>query len=269
MSEYVDWEHKYGELVKAIMDNGERKQGRNGYTRSIFGQVLKIDVQTQGFPVLQGRKMFYKGVLGEVAAVLAGAQSVEDFEKHGCNYWGTWADSTGRLNLDYGRAWRDFNGVDQLAKLRATLKNNPNDRRMLISGWRPEKLAELSLPCCHMLYQWYVRDTNTLDMIWYQRSVDTMVGLPSDIIFATAWNMLLANELGMQPGELTFMLGDTHIYEEHLAQVQLYLSRLKSNKFTKVGASIHNDATVDNFSRDMVQLVGYEPLEVIKFELKG
>ena len=264
----TSWEHRYGELISNIVNNGERKKGRNGYTSSIFGQTLKVDMLEEGFPILQGRKMFYKGVFGEVAAMLAGAQSVEEFKAYGCNYWDMWANDEGKLNLDYGRAWRDFNGVDQLAILRDALQNNPNDRRMIISAWRPDKLKELSLPCCHMLYQWYVRDDDILDMIWYQRSVDTMIGLPSDIIFAAVWNMLLATELNMQPGELTFMLGDTHIYEEHLVPLQLYLSRLANNKFSSVEVSIDANATVDNFNKDMIQLAYYEPLEAIKFELK-
>ena len=264
----VDWEHKYGELIKLIVNTGERKEGRNGYTRSIFGQMLKIDMQTQGFPILQGRKMFYKGVLGEVAAMLAGAQSIAEFKKHGCNYWDAWADNKGNLNLDYGRVWRDFNGCDQLAKLIATLKNNPNDRRMVISGWRPDKLDELSLPCCHLLYQWHVKDNTYLNMTWYQRSADTMIGLPSDIMFAAIWNMILANEVGMLPGELTFMLGDTHIYEEHLWPVRVYLSRLEEHKFTKVDASLDVNATIDNFNNYMFSLLNYYPLDVIKFKLK-
>lgn len=274
-----NWELEYAKLIVRILNEGRRKECRNGYTISIFGQVLKIDMADQGFPILQGRKMFTKGVFGELSAMLAGAQSVEEFKAHGCNYWDMWADDTGHLELDYGRAWRDFNGVDQMADLIHKLKHNPNDRRMIISGWRPDRLKSLSLPCCHMLYQWYVTTDGKLNMIWYQRSVDTMIGLPSDIIFAAAWNMLLANECGYTPGELTFMLGDTHIYAEHIEQTKLYLTRLAnmnriqhggdSRLYIPVRYTLDNDATVDNFNKDMIQLTNYEPLEAIKFELKG
>lgn len=270
-----DWELDYGSLVRRILEKGQLKEGRNGYTKSVFGEVLKIDMIEQGFPILKARKMFTKGVFGELSAMLAGAQSVKEFEEHGCNYWKKWADKDGHLELDYGKAWRDFNGVDQMAELIDKLKNNPNDRRMIISGWRPDRLKDLSLPCCHMLYQWYVTPDGRLDMIWYQRSVDTMIGLPSDIIFAAAWNLILANQCGYRVGTLTFMLGDTHIYEEHSAQAELYLQRLLGLRFAKHGRlgtvnySHKNDITVDNFRYGDIQISNYEPLEPIKFELKG
>ena len=184
------WErHEYPNLIRKILKEGSLRHTRAGNTLSIFGEMLKIDISV-GLPITRGRKLYVKPILGELAALLRGPKSIEDFKKFGCNYWDSWADQEGKLNLDYGNAWRNFNGVDQLKDLVTTLKTNPTDRRMIITGWRPDNLKSLSLPCCHLLYQWYVREDKFLDMIWYQRSVDVMVGLPSDIVLASVWTAL-------------------------------------------------------------------------------
>lgn len=219
------FENQYANLVKRVIERGEIKEGRNGKTKSLFAETLEIDGLDEGrFPLLTGRQMYYKGVLGELSAMLRGPKSVKDFEDMGCNYWKQWADKDGQLKLDYGNAWLDWNGINQLAELKNSLLNNPNDRRLIVSGWRPDHLAELSLPCCHFLYQWHVSKGNKLNMIWYQRSADVMVGVPSDAILAAAWNIILANEVGMVPGKITMMLGDTHIYEEHWDTVEDYVA---------------------------------------------
>lgn len=262
-----NYENDYKLLVKKILDTGEIKNGRNGKTISIFGESLTVDI-SGGFPLLTSRKMHYKGVLGELAAMLRGPKHVNDFKEFGCNYWGDWADADGSLRLDYGNLWMDFNGVNQFEQLLDTLRNNPYDRRMVISGWNPANLDKLSLPCCHMLYQWHVDIDGKLNMIWYQRSVDTMIGLPSDVVFATAWNILIANEVGYTPGKITFMLGDTHIYEEHINGAKQYLDAktFKLPTYTLLAAG--GEHTVD-FTPDMLVIDHYNHGEQIKFLLKS
>lgn len=264
----MTWEAKqYGTLINKILHQGQKRPSRAGSTYSIFGETLEIDLQ-EGFPLLLGRKMYYKGVVGELAAMLRGPKSVEDFEKFGCNYWKDWGNEDGSINVDYGNAWIDWNGTNQLQILVDTLLSNPNDRRMLISGWRPDRLADLSLPCCHLLYQWYVRDGKYLDMIWYQRSVDTMVGLPSDIVLGALWNMLLANQCGFEPGKLTMMLGDTHIYSNHVEPTLDYIKQLNTvEKFEPTGYFLDPKATVFNFRPDMFEVHEYKPQKPVKFEL--
>lgn len=244
MITHKDYEINYANLVKNILDNGEKRKTRNQETRAIFGAQLVIDMSNptsfmQGyFPLLRGRKMHYNGVIGEMIALLKGPKNVEDFEKEGCNYWKQWAAEPGgclfdgseakggELELDYGNAWLDFNGVNQIDNLVKTLQENPMDRRMIVSGWRPDRLSELSLPCCHLLYQWFVREGEYLDMIWYQRSVDTMIGLPSDVVLAAVWNIGLARNVGLKPGRITMFLADTHIYEPHVQTAYEYLYRV-------------------------------------------
>ncbi len=263
-----NWEKtQYAKLINKIIDTGQKRSSRAGNTYSIFGERLEVDL-TQGLPILHGRKMFYTGVLGELAALLRGPKHVKDFEKFGCNYWKDWAAESGELEVDYGNAWLDFDGFNQLEDVINKLKNNPDDRRMIISGWRPNRLSELSLPCCHLLYQWYVRDGKHLDMIWYQRSVDTMIGLPSDIILGSVWNIIMAHQTGHTPGKVIFMLGDTHIYENHIGPTLDYMRQLKSYQGPSlVDYKIEGPVRCDNFEPDMLQLGEYKPLDKIKFDI--
>ena len=221
------FEKDYAKLISEIYRFGEKRETRNGITRALFGKMFKVSLNGDAaFPILQYRKMYPRGVFGELAAILRKPIHIHDFHKWGCNYWDTWADKDGFINVDYGNAW--FEG-GQIERLKNCLANNPTDRRMIISGWRPHKLQHLSLPCCHLMYQFYVRDGKYLDMAWSQRSVDTMVGLPSDIIFAAAWLIALANEFDYIPGEITMFLGDCHIYDEHIAATLDYLERVEAN----------------------------------------
>lgn len=264
-----DWERQqYAQLVQKILHSGEKRSSRAGDTYSLFGETLDIDISTS-FPLLRGRRLFYKPVLGELAAMLRGPKTIEDFKKFNCNYWDAWDDGAGNINVDYGNAWIDFNGVNQLEDVVDKLINNPTDRRILISGWRPDNLPDLSLPCCHLLYQWYVRDGKYLDMIWYQRSVDTMVGLPSDIILAAAWTAVLASQTGYKPGKIKMMLGDTHIYANHVQGTLDYLRQLNSMPLDepKHHYAVSPNATVYNFKPEMIDIVDYEPADKIKFEL--
>ena len=279
----MNWEVQgYLPLIQKIIRTGEKRSTRAGDAYSIFGETLVVDISKE-FPLLRGRKMFYKPILGELAALLRGPKNVEDFNKFSCNYWDAWGAKPGdclydgeeakggELQLDYGNAWLDFNGVNQLEELVHTLKTNPTDRRMIVTGWRPDRLKELSLPCCHLLYQWYVREGKYLDMVWYQRSVDTMIGLPSDIVLAAAWTMLLANECGYLPGKITMMLGDTHIYANHMASTVDYM-RAVEKRYSLAKTDSHEylldkSATVFNFHPDMFDIVWYEPAPAIKFEL--
>lgn len=267
------FERAYAHLVLKILNDGEVRKTRNGETRALFGQHFKVDMSDSDcFPLLTGRKMYYKGVLGELAAFLRGPKHLKDFEQFGCNYWKNWANDDGSLRIDYGNAWFDYNGYNQFQTLIDTLKTNPMDRRLLISSWRPDRLNSLSLPCCHHTYQWYVRDGKYLDMLWMQRSVDTMIGLPSDIILAAAMNILIANEVGLEPGELTFSLGDTHIYAEHYEQARTYAFEVLSTAIPrppKYNLLVLPGGATTDFVPEELEVIDYNPLAPIKFELKA
>lgn len=266
----LQYELAYAHLVQDILSFGEKRQTRNAPTRATFGKTLRINELRKGyFPILKGRKIFYKGVLGELAAFFNEPSSVADFEKQGCNYWKQWADEDGNLELDYGNSWFNWDGINQMKDLVEGLKNNPNDRRHIVTGWNPSRLSEVSLPCCHILYQWYVTNDGYLDMVWYQRSVDVMVGLPSDVILAAAMNIVIAQLTGYKPGSLIFMLGDTHIYQSHSALANEYVSRVfneiavvKDTTYSYEGVKEFRD-----FTKDSIKLNGYVCMSPLKFEV--
>ena len=273
-----DYETEYASLVEAIINYGREKEGRNGTTTSIFGAQLTVNELREGrFPLLNGRKIHYKPVLGELAAFFNGPTCLEDFEKQGCNYWSKWADKDGHLFLDYGNAWKgidtnDFikTGIDQIDAVIQNIKLAPNDRRHIVNGWRPNNVwyDELSLPCCHYSYQWYV-DGEHLDMIWIQRSVDTMIGLPSDVVLAAAWNIIMAQLTGYKPGSLIFQLGDTHIYSEHLSGTMQYIDQWSRVQHMQCPTYTYWDVdSYDKFTSKNIEIPMYAPSKHIDFLLK-
>lgn len=256
------YEKDYMALISDIMQNGNERPTRNHPTKAVFGRMLVVDELTYGeFPILLGRRMYPKGIFGELAAFLKGPKTVKDFQDEGCNYWNKWSDEDGRIHVDYGNSWLDFNGTNQLEATLTSLAEDPYGRRHLISGWRPDNLSNLSLPCCHLLYQWFVNN-DRLEMIWYQRSVDTMVGLPSDVVLAAAWNVLMADQVGLNPGRLTFMLGDTHIYKSHMLDVGYYMESAYDTYH--IGPGYLLEGSLFDFN---ISLIDYDPQLPIQFEV--
>lgn len=267
------YEQAYANLVAKVLFDGERRLTRNGYVNGIFGHMLEVDLDDY-FPLLSGRKMWPAGILGEFAAMLRKPKHVDDFKKWGCNYWDTWADADGNLVVDYGNAWFDYNGVDQIARLKESLANNETDRRMVIDSWRPDRLDALSLPCCHYSYQFYVEKGTHLHMIWNQRSADLMVGVPSDVVFAAAWLMAVASEFGFLPGKIKLILGDIHIYEEHADSANTYLNRVQGLMLEKywprpLANLIIKGVDFTKFEPSWLQIHNYEPLGPLPLELKA
>lgn len=270
-------EVEYWLLVSKVLNEGQLKNTRNGETKSIFASSLEFDLSKGYFPILSGRKMHYKGVLGELEAFLNMPKNVEDFKKAGCNYWGLWADKdTGALNVDYGNAWLNWNneGINQLRQVADTLKVDPYNRRLLVTGWNPSNLADLSLPCCHIMYQWGVREVNGvshLDMLWIQRSADVMIGVPSDMILAAALNIALANEVGMVPGKVTMVFGDTHIYAEHIDDATVLAADVWLHRYSLPTYSFNmpTGTEVEKFSATALAIDGYDPGPAVQFKLKA
>ena len=264
----MNFEQNYIGLVQQVLFTGGDRIARNGKTNAIFGiQIAADDLITGNFPLLLGRKMHYRGVLGELAAFFKGPMCITDFEKEGCNYWKKWANEKGELKLDYGNAWIDGDQINNVIK---SIKDDPAGRRHLITGWVPKNVwsKSLSLPCCHYAYQWYVNG-DYLDMIWIQRSVDLMIGLPSDAILAAAWNIVMAGLTGYKPGRLIFQLGDVHIYEEHQLGAIQYIRQYGHSDISQPEYSFN--PTLDkyeDFSSGDIAIRKYTPMPVIDFLLK-
>jgi len=265
------FESDYASLVLKVLIAGETRETRNVPTLSVFGESLSFDLR-EGFPILEGRKIFTKGILGEFAALVRKPKCLEDFEKWGCNYWDKWANPDGSINVDYGNAWFDFEGFDQIADLKDKLRNDPANRRMIVNAWRPHKLEELNLPCCHYSYQFHVSTTGVLNMVWTQRSVDVMIGLPSDMVLAAAWMISLANEFGFTPGVCKMDFGDTHIYGDHIDPAHDYLRQaqaLQHKASVKWEYLIPKGTDFCKFEPVALRLTGYDPMPAIKFNLHG
>jgi thymidylate synthase len=231
------FEIEYTNLVSNVIMHGEHRASRVGHTVSLFGAALQITCLENGlFPILTQRKIFLDGILGELAGFLRGATTVQEFKSFGCNYWDANAKAWPR-NADvfedqlsvgevYGYQWRNWAGyLDQLSLLVKNLKRDPYSRRHLLTTYDPARLAEMCLPPCHLLTQYNVRTSKHLDCIVTMRSVDLCLGLPSDIILYATLLVILCNETGYTPGKLTFMLGDTHVYKNHIDQFQKHAQR--------------------------------------------
>lgn len=254
----------YKKLVSEVLNYGEKLEGRNGTMYNLFGKQLELPALEDGFPILTSRKMYYEGVLGEMAAFLQGPQHITDFRKHGCNYWNEWADENGDIKIDYGNKWLDFGGMNQLHTIVKELQEQPHSRRNVLTGWDPSGISELSLPCCHYAYQFMVDGRGRLDMVWIQRSADVMIGLPSDMIAAATFLILMAQTTGYIPGRVIMQLGSTHIYGKHIAQVDEYLNR---RDYPHPEWKMDPEATIYNFEPSHLGIFDYVCEGPINFEL--
>lgn len=218
---------QYLDLLRDILDNGVDKMDRTGVgTRSVFGRQMRFDLN-EGFPLLTTKKMHLKSIIYELLWFIKGDTNVKYLQEHGVRIWNEWADENGDLGPIYGAQWRNWNGdgIDQLAEVIATLKRNPNDRRMIVSAWNPSQLAAMHLPPCHMMFQFYVAN-GKLSCMLYQRSCDMFLGVPFNIASYALLTMMIAQVCELKLGDFVHVLGDTHIYHNHFEQVKEQLSRI-------------------------------------------
>ena len=172
------------------------------------------------------KKMHLKSIIHELLWFIKGDTNVKYLQDNGVRIWNEWADENGDLGPIYGSQWRNWNGegIDQLAQVVDKLKNNPNDRRMIVSAWNVSKISEMRLPPCHMMFQFYVAN-GKLSCMLYQRSCDMFLGVPFNIASYALLTMMLAQVCNLEPGEFVHTLGDTHIYHNHFEQVKEQLRR--------------------------------------------
>lgn len=217
---------QYLDMLRYVLENGVDKMDRTGVgTRSVFGQQMRFDL-SRGFPLMTTKKMHLKSIIHELLWFIKGDTNVEYLQDNGVRIWNEWADENGDLGPIYGSQWRNWNGegIDQLAQVVDKLKNNPNDRRMIVSAWNVSKISEMRLPPCHMMFQFYVAN-GKLSCMLYQRSCDMFLGVPFNIASYALLTMMLAQVCNLEPGEFVHTLGDTHIYHNHFEQVKEQLRR--------------------------------------------
>ncbi len=241
----------YAQLVTEVMTEGTIRETRNGETVSVFGTSIKFDIAETGLPLLSLRKIFTKGVVGEFKGFLQDAKTVEEFQALGCPYWDLWAGEDGKLELDYPPR-------EQWDALIEGIKNDPGSRRHMINVWNHERLDELSLPCCHFNYQFYVRN-GFIDMIWTQRSLDVAIGLPSDLVLSALYLAEIGRQTGLKPGTVRMNFGDTHIYKEHMVSLAAMISHREPHKQAIDFWWDGEELTFDN----------YMPHDRVDFLLKG
>lgn len=253
----------YAELIQKVLTNGDLVKGRNGYTLQLVGEQLKWQVTSTSMLFPTGRKLFLDGIKGELAALVRKPKHINDFKKWGCNYWDQFGDELGKLKLDYGNAWYD--NINQIARVKKALMSNKRYARdLMIVGWRPHLLDKLTLPCCHFAYQFICDSDDNLHLIWYQRSADIMVGIPSDIVLANLMLIAMGYETQLYPMSITMQLGSAHIYKKHIANAKkvLKIERTLPNEYTYYST---NNLNFSRFKPDMID-IHYEPRKPIPFE---
>ncbi|MEI6408597.1 MAG: thymidylate synthase [Bacteroidota bacterium] len=219
----------YHDLLRHILENGARKTDRTGTgTLSVFGYQMRFNLQ-DGFPLVTTKKVHTKSIIYELLWFLKGDTNIKFLKDNGVSIWDEWADPNGDLGPVYGKQWRSWAGpngqvIDQIQELLDTLKKSPDSRRMIVSAWNVADLPDMALMPCHCLFQFYVAD-GALSCQLYQRSADVFLGMPFNIASYALLTMMIAQVCGLKPGEFIWTGGDTHIYLNHLQQVELQLSR--------------------------------------------
>ncbi|GAB4044947.1 thymidylate synthase [Spirosoma litoris] len=220
---------QYHDLLRHILQNGTRKTDRTGTgTISVFGYQMRFNLQ-DGFPLLTTKKVHTKSIIHELLWFIKGDTNIKYLKDNGVSIWDEWADENGDLGPVYGKQWRswaapDGRVIDQLQDLLKQLKNSPDSRRMIISAWNPADVPNMALPPCHLLMQFYVAD-GKLSCQLYQRSADVFLGVPFNIASYALFTMMIAQECGYTAHEFIWTGGDTHLYLNHLEQVETQLAR--------------------------------------------
>ena len=256
----------YHDLLKHVLANGVKKADRTGTgTLSVFGYQMRFDL-SEGFPLLTTKKVHLKSVIHELLWFLKGDTNIQYLKDHGVSIWDEWADENGDLGPIYGYQWRNWPApegrhVDQIAEVLDTLKRNPDSRRIIVSAWNVGEIPNMKLPPCHAFFQFYVAD-GKLSCQLYQRSADIFLGVPFNIASYALLTMMIAQVVGLKPGDFVHTLGDAHIYLNHLDQVNLQLSR----DFRALPTMKLNSEVTDLFAfkyEDFI-LEGYDPHPGIK-----
>ena len=220
---------QYLDLIEHVMEHGVLKHDRTGTgTKSVFGYQLRCDL-SQGFPLLTTKKVHLKSIIYELLWFLRGDTNVRWLQEHGVRIWNEWADADGELGPVYGHQWRswpDYHGgtIDQIAQVVDQIRVNPDSRRLLVSAWNVAEVADMALPPCHTMFQFYVAD-GRLSLQLYQRSADLFLGVPFNIASYALLLMMVAHVTGLEPGEFIHSFGDAHIYTNHFDQVREQLTR--------------------------------------------
>ena len=220
---------QYHTLLRHILENGSQKTDRTGTgTISCFGYQMRFNLQ-EGFPMVTTKKLHLKSIVHELLWFLKGSTNIAYLKENGVGIWDEWADENGNLGPVYGKQWRSWQGVDgkvidQISDVIEQIKRTPDSRRLIVSAWNVAELPEMALMPCHTLFQFYVAD-GKLSCQLYQRSADVFLGVPFNIASYALLTMMMAQVCGLEYGDFVHSFGDVHLYNNHIEQANLQLSR--------------------------------------------
>ncbi len=283
---------QYLDLARYVLENGQVKKDRTGTgTISVFGYQFRCDL-SEGFPLLTTKKVFYRGILGELLWIISGSTNIKPLVDQNIKIWNDWpykaytecpeyqgetmeefiqkikddksfAAKYGELGPVYGKQWRDFFGVDQLLNVEKSIKENPFSRRHIICAWNPKEVDSMALPPCHAFVQFYVSgDGKKLSCQLYQRSADIFLGVPFNIASYATLLCIMADTCHLEVGDFVHTFGDAHIYLDHVDVIKTQLERTP-RKLPKLIIKNHHDSVVDYKMEDF-EIVEYDPYPPLK-----
>jgi thymidylate synthase len=257
---------QYLDLVRTILEHGNAKSDRTGTgTLSLFGHQLRFDLQA-GFPLVTTKKVHLRSIIIELLWFLRGETNVQFLRENNVTIWDEWADANGELGPVYGYQWRnwpapDGRHIDQISRILADIKRNPDSRRHVVSAWNVADLDAMALQPCHALFQFYVAN-GRLSCHLYQRSADVFLGVPFNIASYALLTMMAAQVCDLEPGDFVHSFGDVHLYSNHIQQAKLQLEReprpLPSMRLNPAVRSIFDFKSTD------FTLENYDPHPAIK-----
>ena len=257
---------QYLDLLQKILDEGHQKSDRTGTgTISLFGYQMRFNLQ-DGFPLLTTKKLHTRSIIHELLWFLQGDTNILYLKQHEVRIWDEWADEDGNLGPVYGHQWRswptaDGRTIDQITNLINQIKKNPDSRRLIVSAWNVGDIEKMALPPCHCLFQFYVAD-GKLSCQLYQRSADTFLGVPFNIASYALLTMMVAQVCDLQLGEFVHSFGDVHLYNDHIEQARLQLTREpRALPQMKINPEVKD---IFGFTIDDFELVNYDPHPHIK-----
>lgn len=274
-------EYQYQKLLSRVLEHGDKRETRNGTVLSVFGASLECDLK-EGFPLLTSKRVFFRGIVEELAWFLRGSTNVNELRDKKVHIWDLNSEQTGfDAGPIYGFQWRHFGapytdchadykdkGIDQIKSIIDLLKTDPHSRRIVLSAWCPTQQEQMCLPPCHVMYQFYVESDGRLSVQMTQRSSDVFLGLPFNIASTALLVHLIAHQVDREPGRVIIRIGDTHIYEEHIEAC-----RLQGQSDDCILPTITIDRPKDDdlwtVESKQIQLHNYIPQAIIKAKMKA
>lgn len=255
---------QYLDLLTDILSEGYSTPNRTGIaTINLIGQQMRFDLN-EGFPLLTTKKVNFRAIAVELLWFLRGETDLSFLHKHGVHIWDEWADNEGELGRIYGYQWRHFDGyIDQITNVIDGLKTDPYGRRHIVTAWNPADIWLMQLPCCHVMFQFFVRE-GQLSCHLYQRSADMFLGVPFNIASYSLLTHMVAKVVGLEVGEFIWTGGDCHIYYNHLEQVEVQLQR-EERALPQIQLPVKE--SIFDYRLEDFTLIGYDPYPAIKAEV--